>query len=121
MPSGLEIDLPLDGSHKRGRIPPTWTLRVWLNDELGFWRADVQRDSTFGELRAAVAQHIGVTPRDVRWRLGATRTPVSDDETVESARLFERTRDLVAEFSAAVVDDGVEDASEDEQGPVACT
>ena len=110
VPAGLQIDLPLDGSSKRGRIPPTWALRVWLGDELGYWRTDVRRDTTFGELRAAVARFAAVAPSGVQWRLAGagarhdgmheTRL-VADGETVESAGLFERTRELVAVFSAA--------------------
>ena len=42
------MELPLDGQPQRARIPRSWQLCVWLDADAGFWRHQVQRDTTVG-------------------------------------------------------------------------
>ena len=47
-PPTLQVELPLDGQPQRARIPRSWQLCVWVDADFGFWRHDVQRDTTVG-------------------------------------------------------------------------
>ena len=94
LPAGLEVELPLDGQAGRARIPPTWQLSVWCDDERGFWRCDLERDTTVGELRASAARHAGLaSPDAVVLRLGDVSLD-DDAATVEKIDLFARNGEL---------------------------
>ena len=110
VPPGLDLDLPLDGvSPRRYRIPPRWPLKVWIDDDLGFWRTDVRAQTSIGELRQAAAlfasrQWGGSTIREVcspsqvalrfKGRGGAEEAPLEDALTAESVDLFNRRLEL---------------------------
>lgn len=53
---GLEIRLPLDGSHARvARIPGKWRMQLYVEPpggRAGFWRADVRATTTVAALEA---------------------------------------------------------------------
>ncbi|KAL1523453.1 hypothetical protein AB1Y20_018393 [Prymnesium parvum] len=88
--AGLEVEMPLDDRPRRARIPPRWTLRVWLGYELGFWRLhDVGRQTTVLQIRTAAADFAGVAIERVHLRLGGV--DLSDDQTAEEISLFNRT------------------------------
>jgi len=98
LPAGLEVQLPLDGGVKRARIPPSWRLQVWMGEQHGYLRHDVQRQTTAGELRKAVADLARVPPEAVRLRLGDDPKPLEDFLSVEALRLFGRDNDLTIEI-----------------------
>lgn len=102
MPAGLQVDLPLDGGQTHARIPPKWTLQVWLDEDLGGgrWRHDVGAHTTVAELRASCAKHLGQAPSAVRLLLDAE--PLMDGGgTAASLRLFERKKGLVVQATMA--------------------
>ena len=93
--------LPLDGRPRRARIPPRWTLRLWLGFELGYWRHhDTGRWTTVGELRAALASFVSVPLKSVQFRLGGAM--LRDEQTAESVELFSRTADVRADAGAHI-------------------
>uniref|UniRef100_A0A7S3WK13 Uncharacterized protein n=1 Tax=Emiliania huxleyi TaxID=2903 RepID=A0A7S3WK13_EMIHU len=97
LPAGLEVELPLDGRPRRARIPPRWTVRVWLSDELGFWREAAARDTPCGSLRLSAAAYAGVAPSHVRLcyvNEEMEEMEVDDRWTVEEAQLFRRVSQL---------------------------
>jgi hypothetical protein len=94
VPPGLDIDLPLDGGPRRARIPPRWQLKLWLNDEVGYWRIDVTRDTEVATLCRSAAEH--AKRAAVRLLLGGV--VVDERLTVEAAGLFGRTRELTVDL-----------------------
>ncbi|EOD21050.1 hypothetical protein EMIHUDRAFT_101743 [Emiliania huxleyi CCMP1516] len=111
LPAGLEVELPLDGRPRRARIPPRWTVRVWLSDELGFWREAAARDTPCGSLRLSAAAYAGVAPSHVRLcyvNEEMEEMEVDDRWTVEEAQLFRRVSQLrVAIGAGAEEQEGV--------------
>ena len=93
VPPGLDLQLPLDGQPRRARIPPRWQLRVWIDDEHGFWRHDVSRTMTVERLRSAAAEAVSLEPNRVRLLLDGDAMD-DDGATVESVDLFGRKRGL---------------------------
>ena len=96
MPPGLEIVLPLDGeSLRRARIPPNWRLRVWVDEPLnGFWRIDVRRETTMGELNDAASEAIG---EKAFLQFGMTGTVFNNfrrHQTVEQVMLWQRRAEV---------------------------
>uniref|UniRef100_A0A7S4BSV4 Uncharacterized protein n=1 Tax=Chrysotila carterae TaxID=13221 RepID=A0A7S4BSV4_CHRCT len=103
VPSGLEVQLSLDGSHRRSaRIPPTWRLQLFLGEGLGFLRTDVLRDTRVREvLAAAEAQAAAAALRHhldgahkACFSLFAGSDWLDAESTVESAQLFSRRGQL---------------------------
>ena len=90
LPPGLEVDLPLDGRPRRARIPPKWQLKLWVDDETGFWRCEVSRHAKIAALNHAAAQH---TKCDTA-RLTLAGAALDERSTVEEAGLFGRTQQL---------------------------
>ena len=89
VPAGLEVELPLDGRPGRARIPPCWQLDVWVDEACGFWRGEVRRETTVGELRSLAARHAGCSSEAVTLRLDGA--PLDDDAaTAEQIDLFGR-------------------------------
>ena len=88
--------MPLNGGVSRARIPPSWQLRVWVNDTVGFWRFDVKRGTRGRNLRKALAKETGAPLEDIRLRLGCG--DIGDDDTAESVDLFSRRQQLKVEF-----------------------
>ena len=96
-PPGLQVDLPLDGSPRRARIPPRWTLSVWVSRGRGYFRTEVTRATTVGELDARLRAWAG--PASVGAELhfrGGARLGARPGATVEEAGLFGRARDVEA-------------------------
>ena len=96
VPPGLEIVLPLDGeSLRRARIPPNWRLRVWVDEPLnGFWRIDVRRETTMGELNDAASEAIG---EKAFLQFGMTGTVFNNfrrHQTVEQVMLWQRRAEV---------------------------
>ena len=59
------MELPLDGQPQRARIPRSWQLCVWVDADIGFWRHQVQRDTTVGRaltLTLALALALALAP-----------------------------------------------------------
>lgn len=112
LPPGLEVDLPLDGRPRRARIPPSWHLRKWLDDERGFWRMQVERTTTFSAIRHSAAQFAGVPLSAVQLfyaaagqgvgRADGPRVDIEDEWTVEDAALFSRVSLLQVRLTCAV-------------------
>ena len=104
LPPGLQVDLPLDGSPRRARIPPRWTLSVWVSRGRGYFRTEVTRHTTVGELDARLRAWAGPASVGAALhfrggaRLGATAPPVAiaPGATVEEVGLFGRARDVEA-------------------------
>ena len=104
LPPGLQVDLPLDGSPRRARIPPRWTLSVWVSRGRGYFRTEVTRHTTVGELDARLRAWAGPASVGAELhfrggaRLGATAPPVAiaPGATVEEVGLFGRARDVEA-------------------------
>ena len=95
LPAGLQVELPLDGRLRRARIPPSWTLRVWLNDELGFWRQAVTRSTSIAELRQSAAAFARVDDvESVRLTFGRSSASLCDELTAEEVDLFGRQKDV---------------------------
>ena len=96
LPAGLQIELPLDGRLRRARIPPSWTLRVWLNNELGFWRQPVTRSTRIAELRLSAAAFARVDGESVRLAFGASSVSavLDDDLSAEDVDLFGRQKEV---------------------------
>lgn len=89
LPAGLDVELPLDGvGAQRARIPPCWTLQLWVGDAHGYFRANVEITTTVFELRAAAARHVGVPPERITLRLDGTT--VDDASTARELDLFVR-------------------------------
>ena len=104
LPPGLQVDLPLDGSPRRARIPPRWTLSVRVSRGRGYFRTEVTRATTVGELDARLRAWAGPASVGAELhfrggaRLGATAPPVAiaPGATVEEVGLFGRARDVEA-------------------------
>ena len=97
LPPGLQVDLPLDGSPRRARIPPRWTLSVWVSRGRGYFRTEVTRATTVGELDARLRAWAG--PASVGAELhfrGGARLGARPGATVEEVGLFGRARDVEA-------------------------
>ena len=93
VPPGLDVDLPLDGRPRRARIPPRWQLKVWVDDESGFWRCDVTRDTKIAALTLAAAQHM----KRESVLLMLSGVVLDERSTVEEVGLFGRGRELIVE------------------------
>ena len=103
IPAGLDVDLPLDGSARRARIPRRWQLRLWVNDDAGFFRHDVTRKTTVQELRKAVASKMKQPPEAVSFVLASK--PLNDDAaTVEAIDLFNSRSDFKIVFGTGEMD-----------------
>ena len=99
IPAGLNVDLPLDGGVRRARIPRKWQLRLWIDDEHGFWRYnDVTRGTTMAALRQAVAQHTHCDARQITLSLGGVA--LRDGSTAEDVKLFSKTKELTVTLGA---------------------
>ena len=103
VPPGLQVDLPLDDGPirrpRRVRIPPSWSLRVWLNNDIGFWRMDVTAETTIRELRESVAASAGVDALyQIKLHLGDGHR-LRDYETVRSTDLFNHRTQLSVEIA----------------------
>ena len=97
LPAGLDVELPLDGSARRARIPSEWQLSVWISDEHGFWRTNnVRRSTTVQMLRLKAARKMKVEPERVALRLGGHL--LDDAATAEELSLFGRANELVVEL-----------------------
>ena len=61
LPPGLQVDLPLERTPRRARIPPRCALSVWrLRDRgRGYFRTEVTRATTVGELDARLRAWAG--------------------------------------------------------------
>lgn len=105
LPSGLDIELPLDGTGpRRARIPERWQLSVWTGDKRGFWRCNgVGRDTTVLELRSHAAKHLRVPVDQVSLRVGAEQWLDDDAATAEELGLFARQSEV--EVEVGVVED----------------
>lgn len=101
LPSGLDIELSLDGTGpRRARIPERWQLSVWTGDARGFWRCNgVGRDTTVLELRSHAARHLRVPVEQVclHLRMGAERRLKDDAATAEELDLFGRQSEVEVE------------------------
>ena len=105
VPAGLDIELPLDGAARRARIPPSWQLRLWTDDEHGYWRQEVTRSTTGLELRArrvemgrrpgsalaAAHAHDGSPPRVQASERGRPHARAIDRGAPELCRCAQRT------------------------------
>lgn len=102
LPAGLDVELPLDGSARRARIPRKWQLRSWLDDNHGFWRhADVSRTTTMGMLRQSAAQHTHCDVGSITLSLDGAL--LSDESTAEEVGLFQRMKELRVTVGAATL------------------
>lgn len=103
IPAGLDVDLPLDGGMRRARIPRRWQLRLWVNDDVGFWRHDVTRKTTVKELRTALASKTKQPLEAVSFVLGS-QSLNDDAATVEAIDLFNRKSEFKIVLGAGEMD-----------------
>jgi len=108
VPAGLEVHMDLwHDSRRRARIPPSWRLQLWVAPASRFFRQDVTRTSSILWLRESVASFLELPVECVTFRVslgnqegGQEYTQELDDAaTAETARLFQRQRDLTLEVA----------------------
>ena len=102
VPAGLDIRLPLDGSEKLARVPPSWRLQLFVEPpDAGrgfFFRADVTRDTPIRALeadleRASLAKGVRRAPV---LALRDAQTPFHADATAGMVNLFAHQHRLTA-------------------------
>ena len=93
LPAGLDVQLPLDGTPKRARIPPAWQLQVWVEEKSSFWRCDqLARDTTVGALRHDIASFARCPAAHVELHLDGRL--LDDASTAEELSLFSKASRL---------------------------
>ena len=94
VPPGLEYRLALDGGPTYARIAFKWQLQLWSETADAFYRIEVWRRQTIGEVEAAL-EHTGPSlPQSMQrdWgavRLGVRGAALPRELSVEQARLFQ--------------------------------
>ncbi|KAJ1447015.1 hypothetical protein M885DRAFT_544356 [Pelagophyceae sp. CCMP2097] len=105
---GLEIRLPLDGSHARvARIPATWRLQQYVEPpggRAGFWRADVRAAMTVAKLEALLGEWLaerGCAACVGHLSYGKECVPFHANATAEAIDLFSHQEHLFVAWQPA--------------------
>ena len=113
LPPGLEVEMPLDGSPQRARIPPEWALRLNVKDSAGFAftfdvHVDVTRATTMREIREAAARHVTqtgsmgeVSAEKISLTVEGHTGELDDARTAEEVDLFSNATKVKAAMRAA--------------------